>query len=137
MVRVKNSSNPSLARRRTLAALLALGALPATAAGKPIQLEVDLTVDPAKEKEMLNNFESIFKPAAAKQNGYVDVKLLKLRSTLAGKAPAGVNYRFCLIYQSEELRQKWVASDIHQQVWPTIEKTLVHKNYNVLLFDIA
>jgi hypothetical protein len=40
-----------------------------------------------------------------------------------------------LTYQSEELRQKWVASETHQNVWPTIENTLKSKNYVVLLFD--
>jgi hypothetical protein len=39
--------------------------------------------------------------------------------------------------KSEEARQKWVASDIHQKVWPTIENTLTAKNYTVLLFDVA
>ena len=46
-----------------------------------------------------------------------------------------MNYRFQLTYESEEMRQKWVASDIHKKVWPTIEKTLSSKNYTVLLFD--
>jgi hypothetical protein len=61
--------------------------------------------------------------------------MLKLRKALQGSAPAGVNYRFQLTYESEEMRQKWVASDVHQKVWPTIEKTLSSKNYTVLLFD--
>jgi len=129
--------------RRTYlkAALGAATAIPLTAAAdgaqKRIQLHVDLTVDPAKEQEMLRNFHSTFKPAAIKHPGYIDVQMLKLRSTPAGSAPAGMNYRFVLTFQSEELRQKWVASDIHQKVWPTIENTLKHKNYNVLLFDYA
>lgn len=127
-------------RRGYLRAMLAAGAVSApawAAAAHPIQLHVDLTVDPAKEKEMLKNFETIFRPAAAKFPGYIEVKMLKLRSTLVGKAPAGVNYRFSLAYRSEELRQKWVASDVHQKVWPTIENTLAHKNYTVLLFDVS
>ncbi len=107
------------------------------AAPNPIVLEVDLAVDPAREKEMLRNFQTTFKPAAVKFNGYIDAKMLKLRTTLMGEAPAGLNYRFQLVYQSEELRQKWVASDIHQKVWPTIENTLSSKNYRVLLFDVA
>src|ERR1017187_6450289 len=105
--------------------------------GHPRQLHVDLTVDPAKEKEMLKNFETIFRPAASKQPGYIDVKMLKVRTTLMGKAPAGVNYRFALTFQSEEMRQKWVASDVHQKVWPTIENTLSTKNYTVILFDVS
>ena len=84
---------------------------------------------------MLKNFETIFRPAAAKQPGYIDVKLLKLCTAVMGKAPVGINYRFALTFQSEELRQKWVATDVHQKVWPTIENTLLTKNYTVLLFD--
>lgn len=129
-------------RRAYLKSMLAAGAaapLAAAADGgaRRIQLHVDLTVDPAREKEMLHNFHSIFHPAAAKQPGYIDVQMIKLRSTLAGSAPQGMNYRFVLTYQSEELRQKWVASETHQKVWPTIEKTLQNKNYNVLLFDLV
>jgi hypothetical protein len=128
-------------RRSCLKALLAAGAtansaLPAHSRN-PIQLHVDLAVDPAKEKEMLHNFETIFRPEAAKHPGYIDVKMLKLRHAIQGGAPAGVNYRFSLTYQSEELRQKWIASPEHQRVWPTIENTLSSKDYTVLLFDIA
>jgi hypothetical protein len=65
----------------------------------------------------------------------VAVCLCKLRSAIQGAPPSGVNYRFQLTYQSEELRQKWVASEMHQKVWPTIENTLKSKNYVVLLFD--
>ncbi len=101
----------------------------------PIVLDVDLSVDPAKEREMLHNFHTIFKPAATKFPGYIDVKMCKLRSAIQGAAPSGVNYRFQLTYQSEELRQKWVASETHQKAWPTIEKTLTSKDYAVLLFD--
>ncbi len=106
------------------------------AAEKPIQLHVDLSVDPAKEKEMLHNFHTIFHPAAKKQPGFIDVKMIKLRSAVMGTAPEGMNYRFVLTFQSEDLRKKWVASDIHQKVWPTLENTLKSKDYRVLLFDI-
>lgn len=127
-------------RRTCLKTILAAGASAAGALaadpGHPIQLHVDLAVDPAKEKEMLRNFETIFRPEAAKHPGYIDVKMLKLRTSLQGSAPAGVNYRFALTYQSEELRQKWVASAEHKRVWPTIENTLSSKNYTVLLFDV-
>src|ERR1700692_559971 len=103
----------------------------------PIQLHVDLSVDPAKEQEMLHNFKTIFRPAASKQPGYIDVQILKLRSALQGKAPEASNYRFVLTFASEELRQKWVASAAHQKVWPTVENTLKSKNYTVLLYDTA
>jgi hypothetical protein len=127
-------------RRTYLKTMLAAGAASsiapvASAAAAGIQLHVDMSVDPKKEKDMLRHFETVFRPAATKHPGYIDVKLLKLRTTLMGSAPAGVNYRFVLTYQSEELRQKWIASDIHQKVWPPIENTLTSKNYTVMLFD--
>ena len=79
-------------KRRTylktmLAASAALPAVQSADAIHPIQLHVDLAVDPAKEKEMLKNFESVFRPAASKQPGYIDVKTLKLRSTLMRRPP--------------------------------------------------
>jgi hypothetical protein len=125
-------------RRFYLKTMLAAGAAATTAIAQPqhpIVLDVDLSVDPAREQEMLNHFHDTFKPAAVKFPGYIDVKMCKLRSALQGSAPAGVNYRFQLTYQSEEMRQKWVASDIHKKVWPLIENTLKSKNYTVLLFD--
>ena len=128
-------------RRTCLKAMLAsagAGALGAAApAEHPIQLLVDLSVDPAKEQEMLHNFRTIFRPAAAKQPGYIDVKMLKLRSALQGSAPPGANYRFELTFASEDLRKKWVASEPHKKAWPTIENTLKSKDYTVLLYDIT
>jgi hypothetical protein len=130
-------------RRSYLKAMLAATAglsgsaaqAPKKQAQNPIVLHVDLSVDPAKEQEMLHNFHTIFKPAATKFPGYVDVKMCKLRSAIQGAPPSNVTHRLQLTYQSEELRQKWVASETHQKVWPTIENTLKSKNYVVLLFD--
>jgi heme-degrading monooxygenase HmoA len=125
-------------RRLYLKTMLAGGAMAFTKApgtGNPIELHVDLSVDPAREQEMLRNFKTIFLPAAKEQPGYVDVKMLKLRSALQGSAPSGANYRFVLKYASEQLRQEWVASATHKKVWPTIENTLTSKNYTVLLYD--
>ncbi|MDZ4800841.1 MAG: hypothetical protein SGI92_22000 [Bryobacteraceae bacterium] len=127
-------------KRRTYlkAAIAAIpaAATAAAAAGKPgIQLHLDLAVDLTREKEMLKTFEQTFKPAASKHQGYIDVQMLKFRTAVMGKPPGDANYRFALTFQSEELRQKWAASDIHQQVWPALEKFFRHKNYNVLVFD--
>ena len=111
------------------------GALRSAPAEHPIQLHLDLSVDPTKEQDMLHNFKTIFRPAASKQPGYIDVQMLKLRSAIQGKAPEAGNYRFVLTFVSEELRQKWIASATHQRVWPTVENTLSSKNYTVLLYD--
>jgi heme-degrading monooxygenase HmoA len=103
---------------------------------RSIQVFVDMAVDPAREQEMLQYFETTFRPAAKKFRGYLDVNLLKLRSVIVGKAAAGMNYRFEISYESEELRQKWVTSDIHAEVWGTLEK-FASPDYIVLLFDVV
>lgn len=125
-------------RRACMSALAgaSLAAQAQTPAARPIQIHVDLSVDPAREKQMLQHFNKDFRPAASRFPGYIDVKIIKLRKAFVGKAPEGMNYRFVLQYESEELRQKWIASDIHQKVWGMIEATLRHKSYDVLLFDV-
>lgn len=133
-------------RRSCLKAMLAAAGgaiLPAVALadpratdGRPMQLHADLAVDPAKEQEMLEFFEQKFRPAAAQQPGYIDLKMLKLKSTLRGAAPPGANYQLVLTFSSEALRQKWVATELHKQLWPIIEGSLTDKNYSRLLYEV-
>jgi antibiotic biosynthesis monooxygenase (ABM) superfamily enzyme len=106
-----------------------------TGAAKPIQLFVEMQVDPAQEKEMLSNFHRIFVPEAKKHPGYISVKILKFRQVMQGdEKPA--NYRFELLFESEELRQKWINSPEHKRVWPTVEKFIKsQKDYPVVLYD--
>ena len=106
-----------------------------TRAAKPIQLFVEMQVDPAQEKEMLSNFHTVFVPEAKKHPGYISVKMLKFRQVMQGdEKPA--NYRFELLFESEELRQKWISSPEHKRVWPTVEKFIKsQKNYPVVLYD--
>lgn len=101
-----------------------------------VQVHVDLAVDPVKEQEMLGYFQTVFRPAAMKFRGYVDVRLLKLIAAPVGTAPVGINYRFAITYENEDLRQKWVTSEIHEDVWGGMEQMLSSSNYTVLLFDV-
>lgn len=116
---------------------LARAASSAADAKQPIVLYCDLAVDPAREQEMLDAYHNHFKPVAQKHRGYVDLKMLKLRKVIqGGPAPAkSINYRFQLTYESEELRQRWIASADHAKYWPMIENTVVDKGYLVLLTD--
>jgi len=126
-------------KRRTCFGLLAAGALAGTAASataattRPIQLHCDLAVDPKREQEMLDNFEKIFRPVARKQPGFIDLKMLKLQTAIRGSAP---KYRFELTMTSEELRQKWINTPEHQKAWPTIENTLLDKNFSIIVYDV-
>ena len=102
---------------------------------KPIVLHVDMDVDPANEKAMLDHFHNKFVPEAKKHQGYIDGRLLKLRSVIQGP-PQPIPYRFELVFQSEELRQKWIHSPEHMRLWPVMESMMKNqKNYPVLLYD--
>lgn len=106
-----------------------------TRPGSPIQLFVEMQVDPANEKEMLSNFHNTFVPEAKKHPGYISVKMLKFRQVMQGNEKP-TNYRFELVFESEELRQKWINSPEHKRVWPTVEKFIKsQKDYPVVLYD--
>jgi hypothetical protein len=104
---------------------------------KPIVLYCDLAIDPAREREMLDAYHNHFKPVAQKHRGYIDLKMLKLSKVIqGGPAPAkNINYRFQLTYESEALRQQWIASADHAKYWPMIENTVADKGYLVLLTE--
>jgi hypothetical protein len=122
----------------SIAAVFAFGrvARPARAKTKHIRLYVEMDVPPAREREMLETFHNVFVPEAVKHEGYIRVKMLKRRTIIQGTAPAEHNYRFELEFESEELRQKWIASAGHQRVWPLVERTMkTLKDYPVVLYD--
>jgi len=126
-----------LAMTNSLSSFATASAQGKASEGKGIVLYCDLAIDPAREQEMLRHFHNDFRPAAAKFEGYIDVKMLKLRQVIQGRpAPSqNINYRFQLTYRSEALRQKWIASDVHTRVWSQIESTVTNKDYLVLLTD--
>src|SRR3954447_24976409 len=114
-----------LNRRKCIGMMMAgaaAGTVSGAPSGRPIQLHCDLAVDPKREQEMLDNFEKIFRPVARKQPGFIDLKMLRLKDAIRGPKP--LKYRFELTMQSEELRQKWIATEAHAKAWPTIENTL-------------
>jgi len=103
---------------------------------KHIRLYVEMDVPAGREREMLDTFHNVFVPEAVKHAGYVRVKMLKRRAILQGTAPAPHNYRFELEFESEELRQQWIASTGHQRVWPPVERCMTTlKDYPVVLYD--
>ena len=120
------------------AAALGSGRFPALAGAqtKHIRLYVEMDVPPGRESEMLAAFHDTFVPEAVKHEGYIRVKMLKRRTILQGTAPATHNYRFELEFESEALRQQWIASAGHQRVWPLVERTMTtQKDYPVVLYD--
>jgi hypothetical protein len=108
----------------------------ARAQTKHIRLYVEMDVEPAQERQMLDLFHGQFVPEAVRHEGYIRVKLLKRRTVIQGTAPANHAYRFELEFESEELRQRWIASPGHQRVWPPIERFIkTQRTYPVVLYD--
>jgi hypothetical protein len=103
---------------------------------RPIQLHADLSIDPARETEAITYFDTVYRPTASRFEGYIDLRLLKLQGALVGSAPAGVNYRFSITFTTEALRQKWVASAPHQEVWGKLETFVTKREYDFLLFEL-
>jgi len=135
---LESDSGERVMNRRTCLKLVALAVTAPSlkAATRPIQLHVDLDVSSDHEKELISNFRRIFEPAISKQPGFVDAKLLKLRSAVGGQMPTNTNYRLILSFQTEAQRQAWTATADHQRAWPTIEKTL-RANRAALLYDVV
>ena len=103
---------------------------------RSIQLHGDLTVDPTREAEMVAYFENVYRPRAAEFPGYIDLHLLKLIGAPMGTPPPGLSYRFSITYASEAQRLAWVGSDVHAEVWGTLEGFLTAHDYTFLLFDV-
>jgi heme-degrading monooxygenase HmoA len=96
--------------------------------GNPIELHVDLDVEPTKEKDLESTFHTVFEPTISKQPGFVSVTLLKLRA-------AAVTYRLVISFETEEQRVAWVATADHQRVWPQMEKNLKGVKCTAALWD--
>ena len=96
--------------------------------GNPIELHVDLDVEPTKEKDLVSTFHTVFEPTISKQPGFVSVSLLKLRGAV-------MSYRLVISFETEEQRVAWVATADHQRVWPQMEKNLKGVKFTAALWD--
>ena len=91
---------------------------------------------PAREAEAIHYFETVYRPTASTFEGCIELRLLKLQQALVGSAPAGITYRFSITFTTEALREQWVTSDPHQDVWGKLEMFLTRRDYDFLLFEI-
>jgi len=92
----------------------------------PIELHVDLDVEPGREQQLVDIFHNVFEGTIRKQPGFVFVTLLK--------TGASTMYRLVISFQTEEERLAWVASDDHQRVWPQMEANLKGEKFKAILW---
>ena len=76
-------------------------------------LHVELQVKEGSEEALIDTYRSTFRPAVSRQDGFQAVRLLR-----PVDAPG---YRLVIEFAEEEHRRRWVASDLHQEVWPEME----------------
>lgn len=76
-------------------------------------LVVDLDVRPGAERTLQSAYVSEFRPAISSQPGFEQVELLQ---------PAeGGHWLLEIRFADEPARLRWVATDLHQKVWPLID----------------
>jgi heme-degrading monooxygenase HmoA len=88
-------------------------------------LHVDLTRSDSN-RALENTYKEIFRPAISAQPGFDHVQLLQ--------SSADQNeYRLVIAFKDEPSQKKWVATKLHQEVWPRMEKNC--SSYKVETFQ--
>jgi heme-degrading monooxygenase HmoA len=77
-------------------------------------LNVDLKVRSDAGPTLEKAFGEVFRPAISSQPGFEHILLLH-----SGKNQD--EYRLGIAFQDETSQKRWVATDLHQEVWPKIE----------------
>lgn len=77
-------------------------------------LHVELQVKPQAEQKLEKTYKETFRPAVSQQEGFRAVGLLR-------PLDKAKDYMLTLLFEDRSRQQKWVATDLHQQVWPQIE----------------
>ncbi len=76
-------------------------------------VQATITVKSDREEVAQSVFAELFKPAISAQPGFKSVRLLKPLD--------GGEYVLAIAFESQALQQKWVATDLHTQVWSQME----------------
>ena len=76
-------------------------------------LHVAIKVKPGREEDAQSVFTMPFKPAILAQPGFRGVEFLK--------PVDGGEYVLAIQFENQAMQQKWVATDLHTQVWSQME----------------
>lgn len=85
-------------------------------------LQIYFEVVPDQTSAFEQIYREAYVPAMEKQEGYLGSRLLRLFpapvATEIKAEETPFNYQMELVFDTEENRRKWAASDEHQKVWP-------------------
>jgi heme-degrading monooxygenase HmoA len=82
-------------------------------------LHIDLNLKTGEAQALEHTFIESFRPAISSQPGFHRVELLRPNESQW-------DYRLVIVFDSQPQQQAWVASDLHQQVWPQIESHILN-----------
>jgi heme-degrading monooxygenase HmoA len=87
-----------------------------------ILLQIYFTVAASTAESFEQMYQTSYRPALRKQEGYQSSRLLRIFEPSVAEAiqaaPTSFNYQLELCFSSEEARREWVNSPDHQEVWP-------------------
>ncbi len=104
-----------------------------------ITLEIKYRVSSASTEAFEKMIKNVYGPALAKQEGFVGYRLLreysKAERGAIGATSDDYQFHLELTFESEALRQKWVASPEHDPAFEEAKKLtaqIVHNGYHVV-----
>ena len=77
-------------------------------------LHVDLKLKPEACKALETTYAEVFRPAISMQRGFREVRLLR-------PVEDESDYRLIIGFDDQASQQQWVATSLHQEVWPQME----------------
>ena len=77
-------------------------------------LFVDIKLKPGAQSALEKTYTEVFRPAISRQEGFRGVELLRPNQ-------AEGEWRLSIAFESHALQKNWVASDLHQEVWPQMQ----------------
>jgi heme-degrading monooxygenase HmoA len=76
-------------------------------------LHIELKVKPGQQQALEKTFLDKFLPAISAQGGFIAAQLLRSNDDNA-------SYRLSLSFDQQASQQTWVATELHQVVWPAV-----------------
>jgi heme-degrading monooxygenase HmoA len=76
-------------------------------------LHIELKAKPGLQQALERIYLEKFRPAISVQDGFSAAQLLRSNDD-------SENYRLSLAFDHQASQQKWVATELHQEVWPAV-----------------
>jgi heme-degrading monooxygenase HmoA len=89
-------------------------------------LHVEIKPKPSSQAALEKTYLETFLPAISRREGFVSVNLLR-------PVQDGGGYRLSIAFDNMASQQQWVATDVHENVWPQMENQCAA--YSVMYYN--